>query len=228
MDREKLLVAGMIDFALLAPQLTDQELDKGCETALVYSVASVCVKPYHVPQTARKLYQSVVAVSTVIDFPHGNNPLSIKLKQIETAMREGAKELDAVVTVGKVFSADWDYIEQEIREMTYLVHAGSALIKIIFETGYLQTEQIIRLCQICDASGVDFVKTSTGFGFVKNKQGGFDSTGATEEVIHLMLRHCGGAKVKASGGIKDFQRATYYRDMGVARLGTSSPGMILD
>ncbi|MBP7461142.1 MAG: deoxyribose-phosphate aldolase [Candidatus Delongbacteria bacterium] len=228
MDQLKRLVAGMIDYALLAPQLSDQELDRGCETGLNYRVASLCVKPYHVPRTAMHLKDSPVALSTVIDFPHGNNPLSIKLLQIETAMREGAIELDAVITIGKVFSEDWDGLEREIGAMTRLVHDGSALIKIIFETGYLKSETIIRLCKICDALGVDFIKTSTGFGYVRNPQGGMTATGATEEVLRLMLDHAGGARVKASGGIKDFKTALHYREMGVARLGTSSPALILE
>lgn len=228
MNEQKKMIAGMIDHALLTPQLTDAELERGCHLADSFEVATVCVKPYHVSAAGRLLHQSVVNVSTVIDFPHGNSLLETKMHQIERAIYDGAKEMDVVLNIGKICSHDWLYIENEVKELIQMVHQTSLLIKCIFETGYLNSEEIVWCCKICNANGADFVKTSTGFGFVRQPNGCMVATGATIPNLQLMLAHSTVSQVKASGGIRDWATAWRYYEMGIKRLGTSSTATILE
>lgn len=223
-------IARMIDHALLHPTLTDTELRAGCALALHYEVASVCVKPYAIPLAAHLLAGSTVRVGTVIGFPHGSNATVIKVAETVQACRDGAVEIDMVVNVGKVLSEDWAYVEAEIRAIHDTCRANEAILKVIFENDFLTNNQSkISLCTICSAVGVEFVKTSTGFGFVKGSDGTYNTAGATLPDLQLMLDHVGPAvQVKASGGIRTLDDLLTVRDMGVSRVGTSSTAAILD
>ncbi len=180
-------VVSLIDHALLHPTLTDERLREGCELARRLNTASVCIKPYAVPLAAELLAGSGVAVCTVISFPHGSAGTAAKVWESQWACREGATELDMVVNVGKVLSRDWAYVEADIRAVALAAHEGGALLKVIFENEYLPADEFkIELCRICSRSGVDFVKTSTGFGYTAGPDGPIAPVGATDSDLKLM------------------------------------------
>jgi len=226
MDKRK--IASLIDHALLSPILSDEELIQGCATAEKYQVASVCVKPCHVKEAKKILNNSSVLVGTVIGFPHGSHSLDIKIKEAEETIAHGADELDILVNIGKIFSQDWDYLNNEIKQLTDIIHQKNKLIKVIFETGYLNNGQIIELIKICETNKADYIKTSTGFAFLKNNQNQFLQSGAEKDTVELMLKESIHCKVKASGGIKDWETADLFYQMGVSRLGTSATVKILE
>ena len=212
-------ISKMIDHSLLQPQLTVEELEAGCQIALQYDVASVCILPYYAARCAELLSGSTVAVSTTIGFPHGGQRTEIKLAEAEHALRDGATELDAVVNISKVRSGDWRYVTDELRALTDLTHSRAARIKVIFENAYLSDEQKIRLCEICGEIGVDWAKTSTGFA----------PSGATAEDLKLMREHCPAAvQIKAAGGVRELDALLAVRAIGVTRVGATRTAQILD
>jgi len=223
-------LAKMIDHSLLHPTLTDAELREGCELALKYDVASVCIKPYAVPGAVALLAGSDVLVGTVIGFPHGNSAMAIKVAETLQACRDGAVEIDMVVNIGKVLSEDWDYVKTEIEAVNDACLANGAILKVIFENDFLpQDSHKIRLCELCTEVGAAFVKTSTGYGFVKGGDGKYSYEGATEYDLRLMLDHVGpGVKVKAAGGVRTLDGLLKVKEMGVARLGASATATILE
>ena len=223
-------IAALIDHALLHPTMTDDEIQNGCRLADQYSVASVCVKPYSIPLAAKVLKDSSVAVGTVIGFPHGSNPTNVKVLEADWSCKQGAKELDMVVNIGRVLQSDWDFVYQDIQAVCEIAKHHNALLKVIFETDYVdQRAHKVKLCEICSEIGVDFVKTSTGFGFTKKDGGGYGYVGATEDDIRLMREICPpSVGVKASGGIRDFATAVNFRELGATRLGTSATKAIVE
>ncbi len=220
----------MIDHALLHPTLTDAELREGCALAAHYRVASVCIKPYAVPAAAAWLSGTAVRVGTVIGFPHGSHTTEIKLAETENACAEGAAEIDVVVNVGKVLGADWDYVRREITALREVTRRHEAILKVIFENDYLPTDALkIRLCEICSAAEVDFVKTSTGYGFVRGGDGRYATAGATEHDLKLMRRHAAPTVgVKAAGGIRTLAELLRAQSWGVTRIGTSATATLLE
>ena len=207
----------------------DKELEAGCEVAKRYGVAAVCIKPYAVPLAAKLLAGSGVAVCTVIGFPHGSNRTEAKVEESELACRDGATELDMVVNVGKVLSGDWDYVEQDVAAVVEAAHRHGAITKVIFENDFLPDDETkMRLCQICQQAGAEFVKTSTGFGFVKQPDGGYKYVGATEQDVRLMREHAGpNVGIKAAGGIRTFEQAARLREAGATRIGASATEAIV-
>jgi deoxyribose-phosphate aldolase len=162
---------------------------------------------------------SDVKASTTIGFPHGVNTTAIKMAEIRQALADGGQELDVVVNISKVLSGDWDYVGEEILQMTQETHAAGQKIKVIFENCYLNDDQKIRLCEICTEAGVDWVKTSTGYG----------SGGATIEDLKLMRRHAGpNVQVKAAGGVRDLDTLLEVREIGVTRCGATRTASMLD
>jgi deoxyribose-phosphate aldolase len=223
-------LAKMIDHALLHPTMTDAEAVAGCEMAVAYDIATVCVKPYWVPRAAQVLAGSDVLVSCVVGFPAGNSASEVKRYETQIACATGAREIDMVINVAKALEHDWGYLENEIRLITTEAHQHGAKLKVIFENDYLPDDAVkIRLCEISAAAGADWVKTSTGFGFVKQPDGALLSRGATEHDLRLMRQHSPAqVQVKASGGIRDLDGLILVRDLGCTRLGTSATKVILD
>ena len=222
-------IARLIDHSLLHPTLTDAELRAGCELARRYGVASVCIKPYAVRLAVELLRGSEVKVGTVVGFPHGASSTAVKIFEAEVACRAGAVELDAVVNVGKVLSGDWEYVEHEIRALVEVAHRHGATIKIIFENDFLPNDELkLRLCRICETCGVDFVKTSTGFGYTKLPDGNYNYRGATEADVQLMRGATGSqVQVKAAGGIRNYAEAARMRSLGVTRIGATATEAIV-
>ena len=222
-------IASCIDHALLHPTMTDDEIRSGCELANRLKVASVCVKPYAVPLATRILKDSPVKVGTVIGFPHGSHPTPIKAAEAEWCCQAGAVELDMVINIGKAIQGDWDYVSEDIRAVASVARKSGALLKVIFETDYLTDTTIQKLCDLSVRAGADFVKTSTGFGFRKLSDGNYNYVGATTDHVTMMRDHCPATvRVKASGGIRSFQEADRFRQLGATRLGTSASEAIVN
>lgn len=223
-------LAKMIDHSILHPTLTDEDLIRGCEIAMKYNVASVCVKPYHVKQAALLLQKSDVKVGSVIGFPHGNSEVEVKVFETKTAIKNGAVEIDMVINIGKALQEDWPYIENEIHQVVKVCHEGNAVLKVIFETDFLpNNDYIIKLCDICTKEKVDYVKTSSGFGFVKQPNGDYNYKGATIEHLLLMHKHIGGkVKVKAAGGIRTLDQLLAIKETGATRCGATATESILE
>jgi deoxyribose-phosphate aldolase len=222
-------LAKMIDHSLLHPTLTDREIIKGCEIAVRHSVATVCIKPYSASFVKKIIDGSDVEICAVVAFPHGNSTTSIKIKETEEVMRSGTTEIDIVVNIGKVLSGEWDYVAQEIRLINEIVTANKNILKVIFENDYLEDEQIIKLCRICSDINVAFVKTSTGYGFVKQSNGMYSYKGATDYHLKLMRKNCSpGVQIKAAGGIRTLDDLLRVREIGVTRIGATATENILE
>lgn len=219
MDYTYQQIAKMIDHSLLNPHLTDAELEAGCHLAREYDVASACIKPYFLKRCAEILAGSTVAASTVIGFPHGGNLTAIKLAEAEQALRDGGTELDMVVNIGRVLSEDWAYVSQDIQAVVEATHQAGAIVKLIFENCYLQDKHKLRLCEICADLGVDFAKTSTGYG----------TGGATLDDLRLMRANLPAhIRVKAAGGVRTLDALLEVRSLGVARAGATQTAKMLD
>lgn len=222
-------LAKMIDHSILQPTHTDEDLLTQCEVARKFDVASVCVKPYAVKTAVSKLTGCSVVVGCVIGFPHGNSSTKVKVFEAEQACIDGAKEIDMVINIGKTLGGDWDYVENEIKAVTDICHRNGAIIKVIFETDYVtKTEDKIRLCEICTRVGVDFVKTSTGYGFVKQPNGDFNYKGATLADVKLMRQYSGpGVQVKCAGGVRTLDDLLKMKAAGATRSGATATEAIL-
>jgi deoxyribose-phosphate aldolase len=222
-------IAAMIDHSVLQPTYTDEDLKKQCEVARKYKVASVCVKPYAVRKATELLKGSEVKVGCVIGFPQGNSSTAVKVFETEQACNDGAVEIDMVINIGKALGGDWDYVEKEIKAVTDCCHRNNAIVKVIFETDYVtRKEDKIRLCEICTKVGADFVKTSTGYGFVKQPNGFFSYTGATVEDVKLMRAHSGPrVQVKCAGGVRTLDDLLKMKEAGATRSGATATETIL-
>ena len=221
-------LARMIDHSLLHPTLTDAQFDAGCALAARFGVATVCVKPCDVPRAVQLLKGTGVLVCSVIGFPHGNSHTSIKVLETVLAIREGAREIDMVASAGKLLSGDLRYVADDIKAVNNACVSHGAILKVIFENDYLTDPQIIQLCEICTEIGVAFVKTSTGYGFVKQPSGDYNYRGATEHHLKLMRAHCPEKiQIKAAGGIRTLDELLRARAAGATRIGASATEAIL-
>jgi len=221
-------IVKLIDHAVLHPTQTDADVREACAFCGELGVASVCVKPSQVTLAAECLAGSDVLVSSVSGFPHGGTSSVAKVAETMLACQQGAREVDMVVNIGKVLSGDWAVVEHDIRAVVEAARDHGAITKVIFETGLLPSDELkIRLCEISEAAGAAFVKTSTGFGFVKDINGNLAATGATEHDVVLMRANCGPrVQVKASGGIRSLADARRFVELGATRLGTSATQQI--
>ena len=194
------------------PAQGSADLEEGCSVARQLGTASVCCKPAWLGRCAELLDGSAVLPSTVIGFPHGAHSTAVKLAEARQALADGGVELDMVVNVGRVRDGAWDEVGDEIRGVLDVTRTAGGVLKVIFETCFLDLEQIRQLCRICSELEVDFVKTSTGFG----------TAGATLEHVGLMRNECPErVGVKASGGIRDLDTLLAMVEAGATRIGAS-------
>jgi len=222
-------LAKMIDHSLLHPTMSDAEVQTGCEISRDYGVATACVKPYSIRQALEIFEGTDVLACAVIGFPHGNSTTGIKVVEAESAALAGAKEIDMVVNNGKVKSGEWAYVKREISLINEAVLAADAILKVIFENDYLTDDEIIRLCEICSDVDVAFVKTSTGYGFVKQPDGQYNYKGATFEHLKLMRKHTAPhIQIKAAGGVRTLDDLLKVRELGVTRIGATATKVILN
>ena len=224
MNDKVLALAKMIDHSILHPTLTDEDLKRECAVAAKYHTASVCVKPYAVKQAVGLLNGTDVLVGCGIGFPSGKSTIEVKVYETETACRDGAVEIDMVINIGKALQGDWSYIEQEIGAVTRKCHEHGAIVKVIFETDYVTREaDIVRLCEICTRVEADYVKTSSGFGFVKQPNGDYNYQGATIPILELMKKSIGPkVKMKAAGGVPTLDQLIAVREAGCTRSGATA------
>ena len=230
-------LAKMIDHSLLHPTMTDQELGDGCRLAVRYGVASVCIKPYAVKRAAELLRGTGVLVGAVIGFPHGNSATESKRYETGLACKDGAAEIDMVINLGKALSGDWDHVESDVKAVCDEAAKHGAQVKVIFENDYLtkggaglgSDEFKVKLCQICERAGAAWVKTSSGYGFVKQPDGSYNYKGATEHDLALMRANVSAkVQVKAAGGVRDLDGLIKVRDLGGSRCGATATAAMMD
>jgi deoxyribose-phosphate aldolase len=223
-------LAKMIDHSLLHPTMTDEDIRQGCMLAKKYNAASVCVKPYAVMQALELLKGSDVMVCAVIGFPHGNSSIPVKVFETDEACKDGAVEIDMVVNIGKVLGEDWEYAEKEIASVVAVTKKHKAALKVIFENDFLPSDHFkIKLCEICSRQQVEFVKTSTGYGFVKGSDGKYSYEGATDHDLMLMRKYTAPkVQIKAAGGIRTLDDLLRVKALGVTRIGATATATIIE
>lgn len=204
-------IAKYIDHTVLKATTTSKEVEKLCLEAKEYGFYSVCVNGCFVKECKELLKDSDVKIAAVVGFPLGAMTKTAKVFEAREAIANGANEIDMVINIGKLVEGDSKYVEDEIREIKEAI--GENVLKVIIETCYLNEEQKMLACELSLNANADFVKTSTGFG----------TAGATFEDVILMKKMVGdNAEVKASGGVKSYETAEKYIELGATRLGTSS------
>ncbi|MFW6120994.1 MAG: deoxyribose-phosphate aldolase [Petrotogales bacterium] len=212
-------IAKMIDHSLLKPELTREDVKKGCELAMKYNVMSVCVRPCDVDFANGLLKNLTVKVTTVIGFPHGANITPTKVYEAERAIERGAAELDMVLNIGKLLSLDYDYVEKDIKSITSLAHEKDVLVKVVLENCYLTDDLIKKACLIAETANADFVKTSTGFA----------KGGAEIKDVKLMKDTVSeNIRVKAAGGVRSLDSLIEMKKAGASRIGATATRDILE
>ncbi len=212
-------LAKMIDHSLLNPVLSDKALQEGIEIARRYDTASVCIMPFALKTAVDMLRGTDVLPTTTVGFPHGANSKTTKLFETEQAIDDGAKEIDMVVNISRVLGGEWNPVKDEIVAITKLAHEHAVKVKVIFENCYLNEQQKVHLCIICNEADVDWVKTSTGYG----------TGGAEISDLLLMRKHAAASvQVKAAGGIRTLDRLIEIRQAGCTRAGATATAAILD
>lgn len=200
-----------IDHTILKATASGTDVQKLCEEAIEHEFYSVCVNGCYVADAKHLLQGTDVKVAAVVGFPLGAMTTAAKVFEAKEAVENGASEIDMVINVAKLKDGEFEYVENEIRQIKEAI--GDNVLKVIIETCYLTDEEKVKACELSLAAKADFVKTSTGFG----------TDGATYEDVKLMKSVVGdNAKVKASGGVRDKETAQKYIDLGAERLGTSS------
>jgi deoxyribose-phosphate aldolase len=211
--------ARLIDHSLVRPELTDEQVIEGLELAKRYGVASVSVRPCDVDLAVRTLQGSSVKPGSVSGFPHGSQNTATKLYETRDLLRRGAREIDMVISIPKLVSREFQYVQTELLQMSEICHKEGALLKVILENAYLTDELKIIACRCCERAEVDFVKTSTGFA----------PTGYTVEDVKLMRKHLPEEiGVKAAGGLRSVDRILEAYELGCTRIGATQTAAILD
>lgn len=212
-------IAQMIDHSLLRPELTEDDIRKGCDLAKKYKVATVCCSPSALALVKQLLEGSDVKATTVVGFPHGYNKTETKVFEAEQAIKDGAVELDMVINIGRLLGRDFDYVKNDIKAVVDAAHRQDVLVKVILENCYLTDELKQIACRLAEEAGADFVKTSTGFG----------TGGATLEDLQLMRKTVSEkVQVKAAGGVRDLDMAVKVREVGCTRFGATRTESIME
>ncbi|MDD3347445.1 deoxyribose-phosphate aldolase [Oscillibacter sp.] len=212
-------ISRYFDHAVLKPNMTEQEVRDAIQLGIDYDVYSVCVRPCDIDLAVSMCKGTNTRVSCVLDFPHGDSTAEGKAALAEQYAAKGVAEIDMVMNFGYARSGKWDEVEAGIAGVVRAAKAHGVGVKVIFESCCLTVEEIKKATELCIHAGADFVKTSTGFA----------ASGASVEAVAAMLEAAQGRiKVKPSGGIRDYETAKKYVDMGVHRLGVgfgSTPGI---
>lgn len=205
-------IASMIDHTLLKPEATETMIEKLCNEAMEYGFKAVCVNPYFVKKAKELLNGTNVKVATVIGFPLGATLKEVKAFEATESIKNGADEVDMVINIGALKNKDYDVVKEDI-EAVVEAAKDKAIVKVIIETCLLTDEEKVKACELSKDAGADFVKTSTGF----------STGGATVEDVDLMKNTVGDSmKIKASGGVRDYDTAKAMIDVGASRIGASS------
>ena len=217
-------VAQALDHAVLKPEFSRGDLAKHAAMCAARGVGCLCVRSCDVAAATQLVAGSPVVVAAVIGFPHGAQRPEVKALESRLAIADGARELDMVMNVGALKSGDEAAVRSDIAAVVAEAQTKGVVVKVILETCYLTPAEIATACRLAESAGADFVKTSTGFGVKAN-----GPTGATPEAVQVMLETVGGRlQVKASGGIRTWDDAVRYLDMGCTRIGVGDAAAILD
>jgi len=215
-------IVSLIDHTLLKPEATRADLDTCINTAIDADVKAMCIRPMDVAYSAKKLEGSSVLLCTVIGFPHGTVTTATKVAETIEAVKHGAIEVDMVMNLGLFASGEYEQVQDDIAQVVKAAKSTNpeAEIKVILETCLWTDEQVIKACELTEAAGADFVKTSTGFA----------ASGATTEVIRLMRKTVGDRLgVKASGGVRTLDALIDMAEAGASRVGASgTPAILLE
>ncbi len=213
LEEEPELVKELIDHTNLRPDATLSDLESTCAEAAEYGLFACCVPLFFVSR-AKEVVRGRSRVVTVVGFPHGNTPTRAKVEEARLAMEGGADEVDMVINVSLVKSGRVREALEEVAQVLEVVRSYGGVLKVIEETGYLTDSEVLELTRELGKLGVDFVKTSTGFG----------PRGASFEDVLLMRKALEGTrtKVKAAGGIRGGLQAILFYAVGADRIGTSS------
>lgn len=207
-------INGLIDFTLLDPRATNDDIGKLCDIAYKNEYYGVCVNPVNVSYASAyisKYFSKKLKLVSVVGFPLGANSIDVKVVEAKEAIDNGADEVDMVINIGKAKAGDFAYVKKEIEKIRKVTKRQ--ILKVIIETCYFDENDIIKLAKICMACKVDFIKTSTGFG----------TGGATTQNIALIKKIVGNkCKIKASGGIKTREQIVELVNNGANRIGTST------
>jgi deoxyribose-phosphate aldolase len=202
----------LIDHTLLKPEATGAQVEVLCAEALEHGFASVCVNSIWISLAASLLKGSSVRACSVVGFPLGASATRAKALEAEIAQKDGAQEVDMVLTIGAVKAGDWEFVRRDLEALRSAAPMPTVL-KVILETCLLDDAEKARVCELACDAGLDFVKTSTGF----------SSGGATEADVALLRRTVGANMgVKASGGIRTYEAALRMVRAGATRLGLSA------
>ncbi len=215
-------IVALIDHTLLKPEATKADLDICINTAIDADVKAMCIRPMDVAYSAKKLEGSSILLCTVIGFPHGTVTTATKVAETIEAVKHGAIEVDMVMNLGLFASGEYEQVQDDIAQVVKAAKSTNpqAEIKVILETCLWADEQVIKACELTEAAGADFVKTSTGFA----------ASGATPEVISLMRKTVGDRLgVKASGGVRTLDALIDMAEAGASRVGASgTPAILLE
>lgn len=206
------------DHTLLKPEATLSQIEKLCKEAMDFDFYSVCVNSSYVKAAATLLADSDVKIASVIGFPLGACTTASKVFETEEACKDGAKEIDMVINVGRLKDKDFDYVESDIEGVVQKAKEYDAIVKVILEISCLTDEEIVAACKLSQKAGAHFVKTSTGF----------YGSGATVEAVALMKASISDdMEVKASGGIRDYDACMAMIEAGATRIGASASVAII-
>lgn len=208
MEKEDILKK--VDHTILSQTAKWEDVKKICDDGIKYSVASVCIAPCYV-EKAKKYVGDKLKICTVIGFPNGYSTTAVKVYETLKAIEDGSDEIDMVINIGYLKDKRYSDIENEIKSIKNV--CGDKVLKVIIETCLLTDDEKIKMCEIVDKSGADYIKTSTGF----------STSGATFEDVKIFKENLKGSnlKIKAAGGVKSFEDAEEFIRLGADRLGTS-------
>lgn len=212
-------LAGLLDYTLLRPDLTEAQVVDACAAARGMGLAAVTVRPCDIDAAVRALTGSNVVPGSVVSFPHGDATTATKLYELRELLRRGAREVDAVLNVSRMLSRQFQYVESEIQQMADSCRKEGARLKVIFENCYLSDELKIVACRICSRAEVHFVSTSTHF-----SPGGY--TAADLRLLRKYLPE--EIAVKAGSGVRSAETACEAIGLGCARIATTHPAKLLE
>ena len=211
-------VAAVFDFAVLKPDQTVLDIESAVSLCRGLSIGCLCVRPVDVPYATSLLQDQMTSVASVVGFPHGTNTTVVKAHEAKLAIEDGAREIDMVIALPALLNGDYRAVYDDIGAVVNEARPTNVPVKVILETCYLKKTEIIQACQISEAAGASFVKTSTGFA----------PSGASPESVKTMLETVDGRiGVKASGGIRTWNDCVNYLRMGCTRIGVGDPLAIL-
>jgi len=211
-------IAKTLDHSALKAQMTDADIINACAIGRRYQVASVCVRPTDTALAKKELSDSEVKVAVVVGFPHGSHRPEVKALETKLAIDDGAQEVDMVMNIGALLSGKYNLVYEDISAVVREAAPQGVPVKVILETCYLTKEQTVTACRLCEDAGANYVKTSTGFA----------SAGATVETVQIMLDTVGDRLgVKASGGIRSYEKAVKFFRLGCKRLGVTATEAIM-